>query len=100
MTDLRKLLAFNMKVYRNELGLSQSKLADRVDTASNYIALIETGRKFPSTRMLERIAEALNVDTTALFSLKPARTEASRRIKEQILADMGEILTKRLGELD
>jgi transcriptional regulator with XRE-family HTH domain len=99
MTDLRKLLASNMKVYRNGLGLSQSRLADKVNTASNYIALIETGKKFPSTRMLERIADALNVDTTELFSLKPARTEVKQQIQGKILADIEEILSRRLGEL-
>ncbi|MDR0450300.1 MAG: helix-turn-helix domain-containing protein [Treponema sp.] len=100
MTDLRKLLALNMKIYRNELGLSQSRLADKVNTASNYIALIETGKKFPSTRMLERIAEALDVDTTALFSLKLVHLETKQRVKEKILADIGEILSSRLNELD
>jgi transcriptional regulator with XRE-family HTH domain len=99
MTDLRKLLALNMKIYRNELGLSQSKLADKVNTASNYIALIETGKKFPSTGMLERIAEALNVDTTALFSLNLVHMETKEQIKEKILADIGEILSSRLNEL-
>jgi transcriptional regulator with XRE-family HTH domain len=100
MTDLRKLLASNMKIYRNRLGLSQSKLADKVNTASNYIALIETGKKFPSTRMLERIAEALNVDTTALFSLELVHAETKQRVKEKILTDIGDILSRRLNELD
>jgi transcriptional regulator with XRE-family HTH domain len=99
MTDLRKLLASNMKIYRNGLGLSQSRLADKVNTASNYIALIETGKKFPSTRMLERIADALNVDTTELFSLKLARTETKQQVQGKILADIEEILSRRLGEL-
>jgi transcriptional regulator with XRE-family HTH domain len=60
-----------MKVYRRRLGLSQAKLAEKLDTASNYIAVIETGKKFPSTSMLERIAAALEVDTPELFSMKP-----------------------------
>jgi transcriptional regulator with XRE-family HTH domain len=89
-----------MKVYRNQLGLSQSRLADRMNTASNYIALIETGKKFPSTAMLERIADALNVDTPELFSVKLAHIETKQHVLGEILADIEKILSHRLTELD
>jgi transcriptional regulator with XRE-family HTH domain len=68
MTDIRLILAENMKKYRKIQGISQEKLAERINTASNYIAMIEVGRKFPSASMLERIATALNVDTPELFT--------------------------------
>ena len=68
MTDIRQILAGNMKKYRKIQKLSQEKLAEKIDTAPNYIAMIEVGRKFPSANMLERIALALNVDTPELFS--------------------------------
>jgi transcriptional regulator with XRE-family HTH domain len=100
MTDLRKLLAANMKKHRNILGLSQSRLADRANTASNYIALIETGKKFPSTKMLERIAVALNVDTPELFSLKPVYMEVKKQVRGEILTDIEKILDLRLDELN
>jgi transcriptional regulator with XRE-family HTH domain len=67
MTDIRQLLAKNMKLLRAYNGLSQLRLAEKIDTASNYIALIETGKRFPSPQMIHRIAAALEVDTPALF---------------------------------
>jgi transcriptional regulator with XRE-family HTH domain len=70
MTNLKELLSNNLKIYRNNCGLSQSKLAERVDTATNYIAAIEAGRRFPSVKMLEKIAFALKIDTPELFSMK------------------------------
>jgi transcriptional regulator with XRE-family HTH domain len=100
MTDLRQLLAANMKVYRRRLGLSQAKLAEKLDTASNYIAVIETGKKFPSTGMLERIAAALEVDTPELFSMKPIQFSSIRSFRGQILADIGNLLEKRFTELE
>jgi predicted transcriptional regulator len=36
MANLRELLAYNMKTQRAVLGISQSKLADRVNTATGY----------------------------------------------------------------
>ena len=68
MTDIRQVLAENMKRYRKIQGLSQAKLAKKINTASGYIAMIEISRKFPSPEMLERIAQALNVDTPELFT--------------------------------
>ena len=85
MTNLRELLGSNMKIYRNTRGFSQSKLAERVDTATNYIAAIETGRRFPSVEMLEKIATALEVDVPELFSTKLIAFYTSKReLEEQI----------------
>ena len=68
MTDIRQVLAENMKKYRKIQKISQEKLAEKIDTAPNYIAMIEVGKKFPSANMLGRIALALNVDTPELFT--------------------------------
>jgi len=68
MTNIRLILAENMKRYRKIQKISQEKLAEKISTAPNYIAMIEVGKKFPSASMLERIAIALNVDTPELFT--------------------------------
>ena len=68
MTDIRLVLAENMKKYRKIQKISQEKLAEKISTAPNYIAMIEVGKKFPSASMLERIALALNIDTPELFT--------------------------------
>jgi hypothetical protein len=40
------------------------------------------------------------VDTTTLFSLELVHAETKRRVKEKILADIEDILSRRLNELD
>jgi transcriptional regulator with XRE-family HTH domain len=99
MTDLRKLLALNMRLFRKTQGFSQAKLAEVVNTADNYIALIESGKRFPSVTMLERIAAALKVDTVELFSTKPDKIPGKRALQARILADIDQVLTNRLDEL-
>jgi len=96
MTDLRKVLAFNMKQHRKKLGLSQAKLAELVDVSDNHIALIETGKRFPSITMLEQLATALEIDILELFSIKPIELSARKNIKDAILTDIDHILTSRL----
>ncbi|GHT95242.1 hypothetical protein FACS1894141_3490 [Spirochaetia bacterium] len=104
MTNIRDVLATNMKAYRNALGLSQAKLAEKVDTSTHYIGMIETKNKFPSPEMLERIAAALEIDTMDLFStetrlpekMKTYRKTALKNIKEQL----GQIIDEQLKDLD
>jgi transcriptional regulator with XRE-family HTH domain len=45
-------------------------LAEKVNTATNYISAIEAGRRFPSVEMLKRIALALEIDTPKLFVME------------------------------
>lgn len=63
-------MAANMKEQRRIRGLSQAKLAEKVNTSIHYIGMIEIERKFPSPEMLERIAGALGIDSPELFSMK------------------------------
>jgi transcriptional regulator with XRE-family HTH domain len=98
MTDLRKVLAFNMKLYRKKLGLSQAKLAELVSVSDNHIALIETGRRFPSITMLESLATAMKIDILELFSIKSIELSTKKGLKDAILADIDHILNHRLIE--
>ena len=96
MTDLRKVLAFNMKLHRKRLGLSQAKLAELINVSDNYIALIEIGRRFPSLTTLEQLASAMNIDILELFSIKAIEFSKKKELKDTILTDIDQILTSRL----
>ena len=99
MTNLRQILALNMKKRRNTLGFSQAKLAEKVNTAPTYIAMIELEKKFPSVEMLERIAQALEMDTTELFSVKPLPEDSLKKLHKAVLLDFEKIIMKKLKEL-
>ena len=43
------------------------KLAEHCGTSPSYIGEIETGRKFPSTEMIEKIAGVLRIEAYHLF---------------------------------
>jgi transcriptional regulator with XRE-family HTH domain len=87
MTNLRVLLASNIKKRREKLGISQAKLAEKADTSTNYIAQIEQQSRFPSPEMLERIALALELDSTELFSSVYFPVEAIQQFQEGLKAD-------------
>jgi transcriptional regulator with XRE-family HTH domain len=114
MTNLRHLLACNMKKYRQEQKLSQVKLAAKAGVSLNYVQMIELERKFPSPEMLSRLAEALEIDTPQLFSMPAAKTDADvlKRFFKTVLLDIekavrtasseaiGEVIADRIKELD
>ena len=85
-------MAKNIKAYRSAMGLSQAMLADKADTSTHYIGMIETKNNFPSPEMLERIAAALGIDTLDLLSaesnlpksIKTCRKTALKDIKTQM----------------
>ena len=99
MTNLRQVLALNMKEKRYALGLSQAKLAEKVNTATTYIAMIELEKKFPSVEMLERIASALLMDTIELFSVKPLPEDSLKKLHKAVLLDFEKIIVEKLHNL-
>ena len=99
MTNLRQLLGTNIKLYRNVCGLSQSKLAERAGTATNYIAAIEAGRRFPSVEVLEKIACALEIDTPELFSMKPIQSDAVKKeLEEHVWLNIGQNISDYISK--
>ena len=103
MTNLRSLLTFNMKAQRRILGITQAQLAEKVDTSTNYIALIESERSFPTPEMLERIAAALEIDAPALFSTKfyPLQGAGTlAELQEKVINDFSEIISHRFRKFE
>lgn len=66
--ELKAIVANNVKLRRLYLGLSRAQLADRVGFLQQYISTTENARRLPTIKNLIRIAEALEIPTTALFS--------------------------------
>jgi len=98
MITLRHILALNIKERRHFLGLSQEKLAEKVNTAPTYIAMIELEKRSPSLEMLERIAGALNIDPPDLFLKATCQVEKVNKFYESVLEDFREVLNMRINE--
>jgi transcriptional regulator with XRE-family HTH domain len=88
MTDIRELLACNIRENRQKLGLSQAKLAEKADISTQYLAMIELKKKFPSPEKMEQIAIALEIDTSELFSGSPSAEIAAMKLQKTIIYDL------------
>lgn len=99
MTNIRTVLAENMKSRRKNLGISQSELAEKINTAPNYISKIEAERQFPSVSMLEKIALALNCDTIDLFSTQILNKRKIDTIEIKLKNNINNIISKYFEEI-
>ena len=65
--DIVKVFGTNLKKYRTKLGLSQEVFADKCGMHRTYISAIECYRRSISLENIQRIAEALEIETYKLF---------------------------------
>jgi transcriptional regulator with XRE-family HTH domain len=99
MTNLRKLLAFNLKKHRHRYGISQAKLAEKAGASTQYIAMIELERKFPSVEMIEKIATALEIDCLELFIPLPVTQENLKDFQNIVTSDLEKALTRSINKV-
>ena len=52
---------------RNKKGITQYQLAELVGIDPKHMSHIETGRSFPKADLIEKFAEALEIEYTKLF---------------------------------
>jgi transcriptional regulator with XRE-family HTH domain len=113
---LKQVFIRNLKELRKKEGLSQMKLAEYCNTAPSYIGQIETGLRFPSLELIEKMADILriepyhffkkkvdkndNSDTENIFPLLPnsMKKQISTQIKTQLDRSTGEILSEILSK--
>ena len=74
--EIRKILAQNIKSFREHRLWSQADLAANSDISIPFLSEIERGNKWPFPDTLGRIAGALNVQVHELFlKKKPSDSE-------------------------
>ena len=99
MVHLKSVLASNIKAQRKAQCLTQEALAEMVNTATTYIAMIESEKRTPSFKMIEKIAEALKIEPTELFSIKNYPPESSSELQEKLKNQFEQFLRAAAKEL-
>ena len=65
--DIIKVFGSNVKAYRQRIGLSQEAFAEKCGMHRTYISAIECYRRSISLENIQRIADALGIETYKLF---------------------------------
>ena len=93
-TNLRDILAYNLKENRKRCGISQAKLAEKANITTQYVAMIEVSRKFPTPEMLDRIARVLEIEAYELFVVKPSPENAMERLHDTLVNNIERVVSE------
>ena len=88
MANIREILANNIKEYRRKCGFSQDRLAEIANISSQYLATVETCRKFPTPEVLDRLAVALGIETYELFTVAPTPQNELQQLRNEIIGEV------------
>lgn len=66
-SNILKVFGRNIKRIRSRKGLSQEKLAERINKSSHFVSLIERGETGISFSTIIDICTALDVDANSIF---------------------------------
>lgn len=65
--DIVKVFGSNLKKYRNLIGLSQEKFAEKCGLHRTYISAIECYKRSISLENIQKIADALEIESYKLL---------------------------------
>jgi transcriptional regulator with XRE-family HTH domain len=99
MDDCRKLLAKNMKKYRQILGISQMALAEKVGCSTTLIGNIEISKRFPSADNINRIARALEVNIADLFGENEPESMKIMASKMEMKSRLEKLMSKAIDDI-
>ena len=98
MISLREILANNLKKNRRKCGLSQARLAEKAGLSTQFIAMIELTRQFPSPEVLDRIAVVLGVEAHELFTAPSSPENELEQLRKGIIKEVREVIVEELGK--
>ncbi len=96
MADLQEIIGKVIRQERQVRRLTIKELGDKAGLSEIYVGEIERGQKYPSAKVLESIAQALELDLADLLELM---AEEIRREREpQMTSAIGFTLPGRSGQ--
>ena len=98
MTNIRDILAANLRQFRQSRGWSQALLAEKTETSTNYIGMLENSAKYPSSEMVQKLAYALEIDPTDLFSKEIDPVSTMNMYRKAALEDIQTLLNRVINE--
>ena len=97
MDSTKEIFATNLRKFRKKSGLSQGKLAEKVEVSTHHIAMIETARNFPTPGIIERIADILDIQVYELFLEEDSFLEELKQLRLDIRSDIRQELEDYFG---
>jgi len=79
MADLQEIMGRVIRRERQDRQLTIKELGDKAGLSEIYVGEIERGQKYPSSKVLENLANALDLDIAELLELMAEEIRAERQ---------------------
>lgn len=96
MNSIREIFVNNLKYYRKQKGISQEKLSYAVDRSIAYINQIENKDTWPQPEMVDKIAVALGIPSSALFEESGCPENKKAQFEDKFGKSLEEELLSRI----
>lgn len=97
--SIRKSVGKNIKEFREELGLTQERLAEQLELSTSHIANIESGRTGMSDDLLCRFCNTFNKKPSEIYSDIDMDFEFDKRVVFAVNDSVSEALKDLSSEL-
>ncbi len=91
---IKQRFAENLKKFRKSRKLTQEKLAELVGVDFRYISFLENAKSFPSCDLIEKLALALNIDSSDFF--KYSKNLSRSELENKFIDSMKQLDDKSL----
>jgi len=99
MERLGDIFAYNLKEKRRQCGISQAQLAEKVGVSTHHIGMIEIARNYPTMELVERIANALNIEIYELFVNHISTHEELERLYQTVANNIERVVTEAVEKV-
>jgi len=96
MTSIMEIFAYNLKKYRRDRGISQAKLAEKVDVSTHHIAMIEIARNYPALDLVERIANVFDIEVYKLFINPLSAPEEMEKLFQTVAKNINNVVSEAI----
>ena len=98
MARLQDIFVNNLKKHRKKCGFTQAQLAEKVNVSTHHIGMIELSRNYPTLELVERIANALEIEIHELFINPLSPNKELETLRQEIKNDTRQLLEEFLGK--
>lgn len=100
-SSVSKLLGLNVQKYRKSKNLTQIELSEKLGISQKHLSDIETGSKFPSAGLIERLSKVLDVSVAFLFGgSDPSISDISNNVSTLVMNQLRPTLNNIYNDVE
>ncbi|MBN2572620.1 MAG: helix-turn-helix transcriptional regulator [Ignavibacteriales bacterium] len=80
--NIKVIFGRNLKKYRAKMELSQAALSEKLNISNKHLSKIEVGHQFPSSVLLQKIVDTLQISPSSLFQSEEYIIENNISLKQ------------------